>query len=99
MKRLAVILALVLMCGCARYSNLCNAVYCNPDLTGMTKIELMDEFGDPAFVESKAGGEIYTYEVAPIWRYGAKSKIKVILEGDVVTESSFIPAKDPKAVQ
>ncbi len=63
MKRLAAMCVLLLMCGCAKYSNLCNAVYCNPDLTGMSRIELIEEYGDPTSVDAKAGGEIYTYVV------------------------------------
>jgi len=96
MKRLALFFVILLICGCggmSQYKNLCNALYCNPDLRGKTTEQLVDEFGTPKWKEIKGESHVWTYEVSPLWRYGSKGKIMVTIEDNIVTESTFLPAK------
>jgi len=94
MKKIMMIMCMIcLLCSCAGNSNLCNTLYCNPDIIGMTTQELVDEYGEPSYKETTDVEQVWTYEVAPLWQYGAKGKIIVMIEGNVVSETQFIPAR------
>ena len=96
MRRLSLCVLLVFLCGCGgmgQYNNLCNALICNPDMEGKTTEQLVDDFGVPTAKEIVGDEEIWTYEVSPLYRYGSKGKIMVTVEDNVVTESTFLPAK------
>jgi hypothetical protein len=75
----------------------CNTLFCNPDIKGMTKAELIEEYGDPNFIETRDANEILTYEVAPLWRYGAKAKLVAVLENGIVSDSTFVPVQDKES--
>lgn len=96
MRFIALVLVCLLVCGCnafSEYKNLCNALYCNPDLSGKTMEEVRDEYGDPMSIERKGDTEIWTYDVRPMWQYGSKGTIVVTYEGEFVSKSSFHPAE------
>jgi uncharacterized protein with PQ loop repeat len=90
-KSVLLLCVLVLLSGCAKYSKLCNALYCNTDITGMSARQLLEEYGEPTFKEKNKPNEIWTYEIAPLWRYGAKGKIVAVFEENVVTSAHYIP--------
>ena len=96
MKIISVMLVLFLMCGCGsytKYSNLCNALYCNPRLNGQTAEHVVDTFGRPHQIEKKDQREIWTYEVSSPWGFGSKGKVKVLVQDGIVTDTQFLPAK------
>lgn len=90
-KGILFLCALILLNGCAQYSKLCNALYCNTDISGMSAQQLREEYGEPTFKETNTTNEVWTYEIAPLWKYGAKGKLIAVLEENVVTTNQYIP--------
>ena len=96
MRTFSFILAfcIVALAGCgptSEYKNLCNALYCNPDLEGYTHKEVRAEFGAPDMIRSKNNREIWTYEAEPAWNYGSEGTVKIYLEEGMVTKTVFTP--------
>ena len=87
---LIVVVCCISGCAAARQNrNLCNSLYCNPDLEGRTAEEVRDEFGDPDIVTRSDGTETWTYEVNSLWRFGSQGMVRVFFEDGFVTDTVF----------
>ena len=94
MKLFVMLVLVMLLVGCAavtQHRNVCNAIYCNPDVIGKSTHDIRALFGEPALIEREGDHYVWSYDVKSLWRFGSQGTLKVTFKDGVATGSKFYP--------